>query len=282
MGSSGSGATAGARKAPAVGAGGAWSTNFSGDNAARSPSPDRFVRAPGTITSGGRRGGGGGGSADTNNSHRRTPSPFSHRSQNVPPGNHHHHHDYAASATVFAASKGWSAEDREALRLARWIDTLGVSLRRAGSTLAGGGSPTKEGGLSSSIIGSGSGSKKFPHHHQTTAVAEFRKDPRLKPAAELAAACSDGTLLCELVGLLERKELTGVTWRPRAVASRLHNIGKALEALRRQPAMSPMNLWCEKDVLKRDVGAVLGLLADMQACTAYRKFNATLRQQQQQ
>jgi hypothetical protein len=93
----------------------------------------------------------------------------------------------------------------------------------------------------------------------------------------IAAACSDGTLLCELVGMLERKELPGVTWQPRAVASRLHNIGKALEKLREQPAMSPMNLWCEKDVLKRDVGVVLGLLRDMHACSAYRKFSRVQR-----
>ena len=142
------------------------------------------------------------------------------------------------------------------MRLARWIDALGVSLRRAGSTLS---SPSK----------SPNGASAKP----PGAVEEFQKG-KLRPAAELAAACSDGTLLCELVGVLERRDLTGVTWRPRAVASRLHNIGKALEVLRRQPAMSPMNLWCEKDVLKRDVGSVLGLLGDMHACTAYRKWGA--------
>jgi len=137
---------------------------------------------------------------------------------------------------------GWTADDREAVRLARWIDSLGVSLRRADAG-DGGDRPSAE--------------------------AEFSRS-RSRPAVELAAACSDGTLLCELVRLLERKELTGVTWQPRAGAARLHNVGKALEALRRQPAMSPMHLWSDKDIVSRDVGTVLGLLSDMHACTAYR------------
>ena len=136
-------------------------------------------------------------------------------------------------------TNGWTADDREAVRLARWIDSLGVSLRRADA----GDRPSAE--------------------------AEFSRS-RSRPAAELAAACSDGTLLCELVRLLERKELTGVTWQPRAGAARLHNVSKALEALRRQPAMSPMHLWSDKDIVSRDVGTVLGLLSDMHACTAYR------------
>ena len=137
---------------------------------------------------------------------------------------------------------GWTADDREAVRLARWIDSLGVSLRRADAG-DGGDRPSAE--------------------------AEFSRS-RSRPAVELAAACSDGTLLCELVRLLERKELTGVTWQPRAGAARLHNVGKALDELRRQPAMSPMHLWSDKDIVSRDVGTVLGLLSDMHACTAYR------------
>ena len=90
-------------------------------------------------------------------------------------------------------------------------------------------------------------------------------------AAELAAVCADGTLLCELVRVLEKKELAGVTWRPASNASRTHNVGKALAAMRRQPAMSPMHLWCEKDVVAADEETVLGLLGDMRACAAYKR-----------
>ena len=79
------------------------------------------------------------------------------------------------------------------------------------------------------------------------------------------------TLLCELVRVLEKKELAGVTWRPASNASRAHNVGKALAAMRRQPAMSPMHLWCEKDVVAADEETVLGLLGDMRACAAYKR-----------
>jgi hypothetical protein len=88
-------------------------------------------------------------------------------------------------------------EDREALRLAKWVDSLGVSLRRMGTN--DGGSPTKK----RQPLGGGSGGG--------AAVGDAVKG-MLAPAAELAAACSDGTLLCELVGLLDRKTLEGVTW----------------------------------------------------------------------
>lgn len=148
-----------------------------------------------------------------------------------------------------ARSDGLAEEDRDAIRLATWIDGLGISLRRAGGSL--GGSPGAR---------SGAGGQ----------MAEFRR-ARRGPAAELAAACADGTLLCELVRALERAELKGVTWQPSAPASKLHNVKKALEALRRQPAMSPMHLWCEREIVARDVAATLGLLGDMHACVPYRK-----------
>lgn len=148
-----------------------------------------------------------------------------------------------------ARSDGLAEEDREAIRLATWIDGLGISLRRAGGSL--GGSPGPR---------SGAGGQ----------MTEFRR-VRRGPAAELAAACADGTLLCELVRALERAELAGVTWRPSAPASKLHNVKKALGALREQPAMSPVHLWCEREIVAKDVAATLGLLGDMHACVPYRK-----------
>ena len=148
-----------------------------------------------------------------------------------------------------ARSDGLAEEDREAIRLATWIDGLGISLRRAGGSL--GGSPGPR---------SGAGGQ----------MTEFRR-VRRGPAAELAAACADGTLLCELVRALERAELAGVTWRPSAPASKLHNVKKALGALREQPAMSLVHLWCEREIVAKDVAATLGLLGDMHACVPYRK-----------
>ena len=135
--------------------------------------------------------------------------------------------------------------ERDAIRAARWIESLGVSTRRSGASGASSRSGRRRGD---------------PFADATRA-----------PAAELAAVCADGTLLCELVRVLEKRELAGVTWRPASNASRAHNVGKALAAMRQQPAMSPMHLWCEKDIVAADEEAVLGLLGDMRACAAYRR-----------
>ena len=141
------------------------------------------------------------------------------------------------------------AREREALRAARWIQSLGVSLRRAGASIGAGWSSDDA---------------------RVSSRDPFAEATR-SPSAELAAVCADGTLLCELVRVLEKKELVGVTWRPCSNASRLHNVGKALAAMRRQPAMSPMHLWCEKDVVAADEETVVGLLGDMRACAAYKR-----------
>jgi hypothetical protein len=147
--------------------------------------------------------------------------------------------------------------EREALRAARWIQSLGVSLRRAGASIGAGWS-SDDARVSSFSVSARETGDPF---------AEATRSP----AAELAAVCADGTLLCELVRVLEKKELVGVTWRPSSNASRLHNVGKALAAMRRQPAMSPMHLWCEKDVVAADEETVVGLLGDMRACAAYKR-----------
>ena len=105
---------------------------------------------------------------------RCTPSPHGGGggNQNVPPGN---------SGGGGGDASDWSPEDREALRLARWIDSLGVSLRRAGGTLAGG-SPART-TPGSAGLGRDGGGFKSPQHQNV--VAEFQKG-KLKPAAELA------------------------------------------------------------------------------------------------
>ena len=143
------------------------------------------------------------------------------------------------------------ARDRDAIRAARWIESLGVSTRRAGASGAS----------------SRSGSRRGENSETSDPFAEATR----APAAELAAVCADGTLLCELVRVLEKVELAGVTWRPASNASRAHNVGKALAAMRRQPAMSPMHLWSERDIVAADEEAVLGLLGDMRACAAYKR-----------
>jgi hypothetical protein len=150
------------------------------------------------------------------------------------------------------------ARERDATVAARWIESLGVSLRRAGASGA------------SALAGTKAVSRQSRQSCRDRDRDPFADATRTN-AAELAAVCADGTLLCELVRVLEKKELAGVTWRPASNASRAHNVGKALAAMRRQPAMSPMHLWCEKDVVAADEETVLGLLGDMRACAAYKR-----------
>ena len=146
----------------------------------------------------------------------------------------------------------------ESVRLARWIESLGVSLRRAGASGA------------SSGVGMEKGTRGSRVNDESQPRDPFA-DATRPPASELAHVCADGTLLCELVRVLENKEIKGVTWHPTSNASKLHNLKKALEELRRQPAMSPMHLWCEKDILACDEEMCVGLLGDMRACVAYRR-----------
>ena len=69
----------------------------------------------------------------------------------------------------------------------------------------------------------------------------------------------------------EHEAIKGVTWDPKARASELHNVKKALAKLRDQPAMSPMHLYCEKEIVARDASVAVGLLGDVKACVAYQR-----------
>ena len=152
---------------------------------------------------------------------------------------------------ISPAQEAANARQFEATRLARWICSLGVSLRRVGAS------------------GASSGASRKPK--DSSELTDPFADATRPPAEELAAVCADGTLLCELVRVLENKDVGGVTWRPESSAQKLHNLTKALQHLRLQPAMSPMHLWCERDILNGDAEMICGLLGDMRACTAYRR-----------
>ena len=85
------------------------------------------------------------------------------------------------------------ARERDATVAARWIESLGVSLRRAGAS-----------GASALKTGTKADTKNRDRDRDPFA------DATRTNAAELAAVCADGTLLCELVRVLEKKELAGV------------------------------------------------------------------------
>ena len=87
--------------------------------------------------------------------------------------------------------------------------------------------------------------------------------PASRLDAEWLPEWRDGLRLCELVEVLERRQLAGVTRTPRSSASFRHNIEKALDALRHKPGMAADWLYCTNQVLQGRQSAIVGLLRDV-------------------
>lgn len=65
-------------------------------------------------------------------------------------------------------------------------------------------------------------------------LVEWARSKGLKellPGMLLEESFADGRLLCRLVGLLERKTLSGIEWRAPSVAASRHNVTKVSSAL---------------------------------------------------
>lgn len=91
----------------------------------------------------------------------------------------------------------------------------------------------------------------------------------LRLASETDAALPDveervrsGVLLCELANALHkyRSKVHGVVSQPKNQAAALSNIKKAFALFRQLPMKNKRYLWSEKEILKGDRGAILGLL----------------------
>ncbi|KAL0480081.1 hypothetical protein AKO1_007054, partial [Acrasis kona] len=74
---------------------------------------------------------------------------------------------------------------------------------------------------------------------------------------------ADGSLLCNIVSILEHKDIQGVTQNPKKSASCLHNIRKALEMLRNKKNMPVELLWSEQEIHKGNSAVILKLLEQM-------------------
>jgi hypothetical protein len=74
---------------------------------------------------------------------------------------------------------------------------------------------------------------------------------------------TNGTLLCELVGFVVGERIIGVHKNPKVSTSKLANINKALEPLRRRKGVSQRFLWKDEEVLNGDKCVILGLLEDI-------------------
>eukprot|EP00668_Euglena_longa_P034879 GGOE01044776.1.p1 GENE.GGOE01044776.1~~GGOE01044776.1.p1 ORF type:complete len:789 (+),score=137.48 GGOE01044776.1:50-2416(+) len=73
----------------------------------------------------------------------------------------------------------------------------------------------------------------------------------------------NGTLLCDIVGLIEGQRLTGVFWVPRTRATCLSNLGRAMGVLRDKKTMSRWYLDTEEEVFAGDKVVILALLEDV-------------------
>lgn len=65
-------------------------------------------------------------------------------------------------------------------------------------------------------------------------LVEWARSKGLKellPGMLLEESFADGRLLCRLIGLLERKTLSGIEWRAPSVAASRHNVAKVSAAL---------------------------------------------------
>ncbi len=80
---------------------------------------------------------------------------------------------------------------------------------------------------------------------------------------EIKPKIQNGTLLCELVSLIEGKKIIGINTTPKVASACIANITKALEILRKRKGMNPSFLFSENELLNGDVNVILGLLEDI-------------------
>ena len=95
---------------------------------------------------------------------------------------------------------------------------------------------------------------------------------RLPKAAHVQAEAAKGILLSDLACLLEGAFMEGLIQRPKVKEECMHNINKALAALRRGGVTNTRYLWSAAEIARGDGEAVWGLLGDIK--TAYKGFPA--------
>eukprot|EP00743_Colponemidia_sp_Colp-15_P013000 GILK01014960.1.p1 GENE.GILK01014960.1~~GILK01014960.1.p1 ORF type:complete len:790 (+),score=123.52 GILK01014960.1:179-2371(+) len=92
-----------------------------------------------------------------------------------------------------------------------------------------------------------------PHALQESVVEEFK----------------DGILLCKVVEKVEHRYIEGITKNPKAPASFLHNIKKALDILREKKTMPMTYLWSDHDIREGNQDVIVNLLDDIRKTYGY-------------
>jgi len=86
-----------------------------------------------------------------------------------------------------------------------------------------------------------------------------------KSLDEILPGIRDGTMLCDTVEIVCGHKILGVFKKPRTAATRLANINKALEALRRKHGMSHRLVWQDNAIANGDETVIVGLFEDIRA-----------------
>lgn len=77
---------------------------------------------------------------------------------------------------------------------------------------------------------------------------------------------NNGLILCSLCEIMNGSPLQGVFDKPRVNATKLSNITKSLEFLRRQKGMATTFLFSENEILNGEKNTILGLFEDIHRC----------------
>jgi hypothetical protein len=83
---------------------------------------------------------------------------------------------------------------------------------------------------------------------------------------DLKEGVTNGTLLCDIVSIMQGKNIAGTFNKPKTVATCQSNIRRACETLRRFQFMRQRFLWQAESIYDFDKMTVLGLLEDMHRC----------------
>ena len=105
---------------------------------------------------------------------------------------------------------------------------------------------------------------------------QLYSESELPTESALAHACSNGTLLFDLLQTLEGVHISAHT-SPKTSAQRLWNAEKALQAFRMQPRLAVRHLYSARSIARGHVCTIVELLDDVRTCPLYRRRWRTIR-----
>lgn len=80
---------------------------------------------------------------------------------------------------------------------------------------------------------------------------------------EIQEELKNGVIICKLVQFIFNVSIPGIFNDPRTESTKISNLRKATEILKREKSMSQKYTWSEKEIVKGSKEHILGLLEDM-------------------